>query len=512
MLPLEKKNNCHLVDLTECSLPEALRKWEADFPHLADILSEYTGHMSLKPKSELIGVFNYSLFDKFSYRWSLTNGRTPLFLPKITPKTLLARTYPKGVLSCVESTPVENLWGFYAKAGLPDETVDFFRSRYTLPEGTRVPLKGSFVLDRDIFFDYQDWLVREIPVLLDALRDATRESEGGPVSTFAENRLGDKAHTQVQRYRHLIGGGCERLAGWYLAKRYAGRPLVRIGDALRQKPQPLEDAAAQAADANGNVILVICNSNYKPILENWICSAEAVADLPILICAMDEQLAEEMADAGFVTCHLPWTGNLHDLWKLRLDAVRRVVSAGYNAIHTDVDAVWVKNPIPILDEIDADVIGSQGTIWPPTALEAWGHVMCFGFVFFRSSPASLRVINQMTDIANASETFDDQKALNETLIGAGVNWQTPETPGYPLEIYEKTFVCHKAPLLGEGAFDQETPIRVALLPHSQFRRMPNDIEPREDLVVGHPYAPKTAGDTERVLRQENCWVLPEAAT
>ncbi len=500
---LEQTENCHLVDLTKCALPESLIEWCAEFPELAAILSEYTGHMAIKPTSDLIGVFNYSLFQKFSFRWALKNGRSLAFLPKITQEALLGRHYDTGYLSYVEAASAHNLWKFYEDIDVSSDVIEFFKSRYPLPDDVRVPLKGSYILDRDTFLAYQDWLVREIPILLEVLKDV----EGGPVSKFSESRLGDKAYTRTQQARHIIGGGCERIAGWFLAQRYMARHTVRIGEFFRRKPQSLEDAARLAADDNGNVVLVFCNSDYKPILENWICNTEVVGEVPLVVCALDDQLANDLAEIGFHTCHIPWSGKLPDLWRLRLLAIRDLVKLGFNVTHSDSDAVWLKDPLPILNDISADVVASQGTVWPRTALAAWEHVLCFGFICFRSSQATQKLLDRMVDKAlEVGDLFDDQKVLNELLVDARMEWEFPKD-GYSLKLKESAFVCHKETILGVGELEEGTPIQVGLLPHRQFQRLPNTVERSEDRVVAHPYADKNAGDTEKVLRRENCWFI-----
>ncbi len=502
---LDDVRGCHLVDLNDCALPETLDRFASDYPNLDAILSEYTGHMSVVPTAGQVGLFNYSLFDKFSYRWAMATGNVRVFLPRIPQRGLLQHPFAGQTLSYIEATPGHHLWYYLEEAEAPDDVIGFLKARYPVADTARVPLKGSYVLDKDVFLDYQSWLKRELPVLLDALK----EVRGGPVSRFSESRLGDDARTRLQQNRHIVGGACERIAGWYLAQHYKSKTMVRVGNSLRRQSQSLLDAAQSAADANGNVVLVFCNSSYRPILDNWLCNAEGTGDQPLVICALDEELAADMADAGFNTCHVPWSGNLSELWRLRLRVIRELLAAGFNVIHSDADAVWKQDPISIVDDIDADIVASQGTVWPRTTLAAWGHVLCFGFIGFRATPATLNVIDRLVAAAEDPEIrFDDQKALNELLTEIGMEWDAPDG-GYQLHLNDTPFVCHDQSILGSGVLEDGTPIRVGLLPHRQVQRLPNEVENPADRIVAHPFAEKTAGDTEKVLRDQDCWVMPE---
>ena len=57
----------------------------------------------------------------------------------------------------------------------------------------------------------------------------------------------------------------------------------------------LAETAMQVAGDHGYVVMVFCDSKYKRLLENWLLFAESHEEkFPILICALDDSLANEM--------------------------------------------------------------------------------------------------------------------------------------------------------------------------------------------------------------------------
>ena len=274
-------------------------------------------------------------------------------------------------------------------------------------------------------------------------------------------------------------------------------------------PKSLSQAAIQAAEKEGTVVMVFCDSRYKRLLENWLLYAEDNKEgLPILICALDMQLADEMAGRGYHVFHVPWVGSVSELWGLRVRAIKTVLEMGIDVVHSDVDAVWCDSPLPFLRENPtADIIASSGTIWPPSALSKWGHVLCFGFVYFRSTkPVTWLVDKLATASINFARQFDDQQILNQILCNLGVEWES-NGGGYELIKNGQKFQCYEQTIAGGAKLPDGSPISVALLPHRLFQRMPNSIEKGKP-VLAHPMPMRNCGsDSETELRRINCWRL-----
>ena len=270
----------------------------------------------------------------------------------------------------------------------------------------------------------------------------------------------------------------------------------------------LAETAMQVAGDHGYVVMVFCDSKYKRLLENWLLFAESHEEkFPILICALDDSLANEMTGRGYPACHVPWSGPLSNLWRIRVCAIDQVLSLGIDVAHSDVDAVWRSSPMPFLREhASSDIVASQGTIWPPLALTSWGHVLCFGFVYFKSTTPALWLLGQLATAVTKANRFDDQQSFNNLLIKQELTWESPDE-SYQIQLLGKTFNCYRQTISGRATLPDGSPIRASLLPHSLFQRLPNKVENEENVVVAHPWAKKAASSTETELRRINCWKL-----
>nr|WP_245290805.1 putative nucleotide-diphospho-sugar transferase [Methyloligella halotolerans] len=181
------------------------------------------------------------------------------------------------------------------------------------------------------------------------------------------------------------------------------------------------------------------------------------------------------------------------------------MAAGFNVTHSDADAVWVRDPFPLMDSLEADIVSSQGTIQPPSCHAVWGHVLCYGFIQFRSTPASLTLLREFAELAEGEGKFSDQISLNERLLSLEMEWTVKEP--YGLNFREKDFFCSAEPIFGSAESEDLGRISVAILPHAQVQRLPNDVEEKTDAYVRHPLSQKNAEDIETVLRDQDCWFI-----
>ena len=192
-----------------------------------------------------------------------------------------------------------------------------------------------------------------------------------------------------------------------------------------EEESALLEAAAKAA-TSGKLIVTFCNSNYSRLLDNWLIAIERIGPLPILVCALDKPLELKLREEGVPVTHIPCEGVLSNIWSARISAIQTLVTAGYAVTQSDVDAVWLKNPMPVLECLDADIISSQGTIYPISALREWGHVLCCGFMQFRPTEYAKDLLKDLVFGGVQEEGFDDQKSLNELLLKRGLVWSQSE--------------------------------------------------------------------------------------
>ena len=73
-----------------------------------------------------------------------------------------------------------------------------------------------------------------------------------------------------------------------------------------------------------------------------------------------------------------------------------VLERGFNIVHSDADAYWIKDPWPVLSHGD-DIVAER--IWgkPLSVVRAWGAAICTGWYFVRSTPAAIAVARATRD-------------------------------------------------------------------------------------------------------------------
>ena len=269
---------------------------------------------------------------------------------------------------------------------------------------------------------------------------------------------------------------------------------------------PLVAKAREAAGSSDHVVVTFCDSTYRDVLRNWLAALDRLADVPVLVVALDDRLACELEEKQVPVCYLPCDAQANAIWSLRAQAIYALVAAGLNVIHSDVDAVWIKNPMALLERIEADIVSSQGTVYPPECHARWGHVLCYGFIYFRPSCATIELLREAAEIALMEEQFDDQRYLNHQLLTRGVRWSISSP--YRVSFGSRWFTCSLGPIMGTCEL-QSAGVRIAVIPHAYVQRLPNGIEDEAVRYVCHPLSPKDALQKKEVLRQNAAWFIAD---
>ncbi len=132
-----------------------------------------------------------------------------------------------------------------------------------------------------------------------------------------------------------------------------------------------------------------------------------------------------------------------------------LLEAGIDFIHTDLDAFWLQDPLPLLNKIDADLVFSMDMGIPAHVRERWGFTLCCGFFRLRSTPASRKFFQAWQQ--RTSQLGDDQIALNELLSAQDLTWE--HLPGMPQGVLQASCV------LGQKV------LRIAVLPLALLPRV-----------------------------------------
>jgi len=184
------------------------------------------------------------------------------------------------------------------------------------------------------------------------------------------------------------------------------------------------------------------------------------------------------------------------IWKIRVIVINSILEEGYDIIHSDVDAVWLKNPIPeyVNKYSELDLIASEGFRFPIKAVNEWGFCLCFGFFLIRSNERTKRLFKAI--VRSVSLTDNDQISMNEVLIRRNMTWQF-ETQ-YRDSRRWSSFLWSDQIIQGRG-----DDIWVGILPIKKFVRLRSY---QEDPYVIHLHY-NNMEDRVRKFKEDGLWFL-----
>ena len=251
------------------------------------------------------------------------------------------------------------------------------------------------------------------------------------------------------------------------------------------------------------VIIMAVNYKYLPVLLNaavFLQRAE-VLDSLLLFCTDDKAQHElEKYHGHCINLNMERMGTT-DLWKIRLELLEELMTAGIDCIFSDADAFWLENMathvLKQVTEENAGIVASRGS-FPEKIGERWGATLCMGFIYFRSEPATVELTKRMRKLYE--QTQDDQISINRALNLAKIQWRTKLTYTSSTSVEYGDVMLKKHPLV------------VALLPHNQVMRICPTEPPVIPRTVGvaHCYTQtKQGADKKEAASEYNLWVIKD---
>lgn len=161
------------------------------------------------------------------------------------------------------------------------------------------------------------------------------------------------------------------------------------------------------------LILGFADKHYQQIAINWVQYINKLAIKNYVIIALDTEAFEYLNDLqiNVVMCEGSISKKSGSGWKWRMDRIRELVDSSINVIHSDLDAVWLKNPLGILDNFDI-VASSVVHGFPTETSNRWGFTICMGWIFYR---ATKNVSSLLCKIFDGTKDYDDQTEFNNYL-------------------------------------------------------------------------------------------------
>ena len=142
------------------------------------------------------------------------------------------------------------------------------------------------------------------------------------------------------------------------------------------------------------------------------------------------------------------------LFQMRMRLLHHFAARGREVVLSDVDAMWLRDPLKELRAVGADVVAQRGS-HPKLLAKRWGATACMGFVYVKGGPHVMPFLSDAVRLAD--EVGDDQEGFNTALVNSDVVWQRAK-----LEYDTSNAV--------DVGITSER-FRVALLPHTKYRRL-----------------------------------------
>ena len=173
-------------------------------------------------------------------------------------------------------------------------------------------------------------------------------------------------------------------------------------------PHTLDQLLSQVADQRGLVVLTGTTMAYHTMLMNFVCNLRNVGVDNLLVAAFDDAVykfgfvrglavypalaegAGEHTDCDF------GSSCFRKITKQKSQAVLNILRKGYHVLWTDMDVVWLQNPIPDLWSYGPATLPIQGNE-PSTAAPSNGHLRInSGFYLARAEEPTIAAFDLIT--------------------------------------------------------------------------------------------------------------------
>lgn len=272
--------------------------------------------------------------------------------------------------------------------------------------------------------------------------------------------------------------------------------------------------ARSRVDSHGMVVLTVATSPYRRPLMNWLHAAASCGLKNYVVVSMDKELHDFLTNLGIPSymgsAEMERTAKLFELdfqksrlkvvWALRYLLLRALLVSGITVLQCDVDALLLRNPIPMLAKITGDVVGQRGT-FPFRINLSWGSTLCFGVIMYRPSVATLAwfdmALPRFYEIGDDQSEF--QRAIDACTLVVWNHGHTWPASGKEHRSLKPKPVSDKIdygvtlqPITTHG-----TRLNITLLPSTKFPRKCGEgvgfPERQDECLVAHCISPKGSG-------------------
>ena len=267
--------------------------------------------------------------------------------------------------------------------------------------------------------------------------------------------------------------------------------------------------------AGGETIaLIFGTSDFEALLTNWACHAKRIGVRWFALVAMDAQLHASLLRQPSLRDHAVLLQNIIgnvNITKLNVIGERqrfglRVLEQGISVVHTDADALWLRDPTSLFD--GGDVVAER--IWgkPLSVVKDWGAGICTGFYYLRSTPAVKKLARSVREEITRKRKkqpnwqASDQFFVNILLHRYGVKWEGEKMA--PMTDLATRF-SDSTSNVGVARTPEGGRIRLKMLPHRVVPRACPVLSSSELQKVRSEASPLNAGGPSRLKGKARYW-------
>jgi len=247
-------------------------------------------------------------------------------------------------------------------------------------------------------------------------------------------------------------------------------------------------------------ILMAFGESYFPVFLNWLLFyRRSCSDLSHLYTLCFDHKTDVLLSKLGLNCsfvHPISTANPSQVWPARNLEVKKILQAGFDVFESDADALWLKNPFPLIAKHPESVfIASRGS-HPPEISKKYGASICMGFVYIKTCDFTKHMWEHLLPKIEANPSNGDQKPVN-----------TYFEAHHPLQYARKlTYVDSKSPDTGTFQFNNHA-LKLTLLAHHDVVRICDSEDMVRNAVVTHCLSAKNGEDKHVVASKFHLWQL-----
>lgn len=244
-------------------------------------------------------------------------------------------------------------------------------------------------------------------------------------------------------------------------------------------------------------IVTFASKEYLKVAKNWLCAImKTNVQAPIRIVALDRETRDALP--AEYTLYQPCSAEgFASVMAFRFKILREMLEEANSIIHSDCDAVWIGNPLPLIDRCQSDMVFSQGTVWPPDIHAKRGIVLCCGLFYVRKTDHTLDLMSEVEKRIMIDGC--DQAPLNRIIDERGCEWAINDP--YLIPFRDTMFTASREIIRSKPGQS----ISISILPHHIVARQIDAIMPC--MLVAHPLSGKTGKDKKEVLLRLGLWMV-----